>query len=181
MTGYYGTENERERHREYLYLVTRGWSQYWVHCPICGSVNDGWTSGGQVRYSGGTVQVIVPAESERLIEMFAACTCKQGQKYHDLQGLAFCDSLPPSSHIVTERLIMLWDKSITADRPNIPEAPKPEALNKFTKAMAAQFGRYTRGELTTTQLEDNRKALAEQILNEPITREAESAQADIPF
>ena len=163
-------DRPRQAHRQYRYLITLGWTQEWVHCPICMSKNDGW-AGWKPLYTGGVVHAEVPIYngSAETHTVALACTCEEATVYMESQRMKPWDGAT-TSILLQKPALVLWDRRLDTERPaGIPLEPDPEKMNAVNEAMSRQLQRHVKGDITAQQFAENQRALMEKHLGPPVT------------
>lgn len=158
---------ERTPHPTPEFWVTEiGWDYEWAWCPICGAKPDGWYDDGTLRWSGGTIDCAVPdRRSGELVERVAACRCAAGQALHrGARALEFFDRLPPATEFLTRPFAVLWRRYVSIG--HAPAEQERPGSAKYNEAMAVQFRRQMRGEITREQFLENAKTLEKKFMPE---------------
>lgn len=166
-----GGDRQRQPHRPYRYLVTRGWSQEWVHCPLCRSKNAGW-SGSTPRYTGGVVQVVIPlsANSYQTRAVNVACHCADGQAVEKSTGMRSVTAYTPQD-LDEPEAVVLWDMQAAGRKPRPGEVPPPldaATEREYVRRIGEQVARFAKGEITGQELRDAEQRLRNSILPAPI-------------
>ena len=164
-SGANGGDLAPKHHMEYRYLITEGWSQQWVHCPVCLARNRGYTPSGQPLYSGGTVLVKTQVRGH-VVEVLVACTCEVGEGFHEKQGIPTLGTHHPDN-LVRPVATVLWDMVERNRRPRpeeLPEEPDLEKVKEYTRRLSEQVSRFAKGEITGLQMKQNEQALRDKFM-----------------
>lgn len=169
----HGGDVGRQPHRQYRFLVTDGYRVWWVHCPMCQSVDENWgPETGKALYSGGFITAEVP-DGQVWRRVVVACDfpgCEDGQRKREVLGIVGASELHPSAEIIDPRPVhVLWDCNEHAGaRPregvDTPAAVPEDKLREFSCLMWEQFRRWRTKEINSEQFNANRQHIAKKML-----------------
>jgi len=156
----------RQPHEDYSFMASDGARTFWVHCPVCSAVNDGWWSGGEPRYTGGVIHAQVDVPDYGIEDQALACLCFVGEARRNRALGRNIDEARRVVKYITSPLAVVWKRGESRGAPPQPDATPPEIdVRGMTKR---QFDRYVSGQLSLQELETNLKAIEQKALKEDL-------------